>query len=112
LARVGVADDRDDGDRPVAPPRAVAFAVGVDIAEFALQRGDAVARPATVYLDLRLAGSAQADAAARTSRAARAAAAAPAGLAREVSPHAGHAGQAVFEQRDLDLEATFVGLGA
>ena len=93
LARVRVAGERD-----LRQVRALALgahhrARGLDVAQLAPQRRDAVAREAAVGLDLGLAGAAGADAAAEAGA-----------EALEVRPQAAHAREVVLELGELDLE--------
>ena len=86
FAGVGVADQR--GAELTRPPFALRGPLPGDDLELAAQVADAAADQATVRLQLRLAGSAEADAAAD---------------AREVRPHPLEARQHVLELRQLDL---------
>ena len=89
LARVGVADDgehRNVASVASAPPR---FALLAQLRELALQAAEAVARAPAVDLELRLAGSAAADAAGQPRQG-------------DVGP-LGEAGQPVAQLRQLDL---------
>ena len=93
LAGVRVAGQRD-----LRQVRAVALGPhrrprALDALEPPAQRRDPVARQAAVGLDLRLAGAAGREAAARD-----------AAQALEVGPQAAHAGEVVLELRELDLE--------
>ena len=63
LSGVRVADDRDDGDARAAALPAPRRAVGAQPIDAIFQMGDAIAHPAAIDLELRLARSAAADAA-------------------------------------------------
>ena len=89
LAGVRVAGERDARQPGALALGAHRLARALDLLQPAPQRGDAVAREAAVGLDLRLARSARADAAAET---------------LEVRPQAAHAREVVLELRELDLE--------
>ena len=98
LARVGVADQRDDRHAGPLARRALAGAVDADAFDLFLERADAGADQASVDLDLGLARStAHAD---------------TADLTFEVGPGARQTRQQVFQPRQVDLHAAFVGARA
>ena len=89
LADVRVAGERDCGGLRAAPRLAARVALAAELAEAPLEDRDPAPRQPAVRLELRLARSARADAAAQ---------------ALEVLPHPAHPRQVVLELRELDLE--------
>ena len=96
LARIGVAHDGHAGHEPPVTGARRGLALAAHALDALAQLADALADDPPVGLELCLAGTAGADAAAR---------------AREVRPEACQAGQLVLELRKLDLEAPLVGAG-
>ena len=94
LAGVGVADQRERGNRDLGALLAAGLALLFDLLESRGQRLDAFAEQAAVGFELRFAGTAIADAAAA--------------LALEVGPAAHQARGDVFELRELHFELAFV----
>ena len=97
FAGVRVAHERDEW--PVVAQAAFALDAPVfaHLGQFALEPGDAVLHAAAVDLELGFAGAACADAA---------------GLSREVTPHAGEAGEEVLELGEFDLQTALAGAGS
>ena len=89
LAGVGVADERDRRQRRALALGALHRARALDVLQAAAQHGDAVARQASIGLDLRLPRPPRAD---------------PAAEALEVRPQPAHAREVVLELGELDLE--------
>lgn len=98
LARIGIADQRDDRPGRLLPPLAMQPARALDLFELATQLGHAVADHPAVGLDLRFAGA--------TEKAEAAA------LALEMGPAAHQPSCLIIEMRQLDLQSSFGCRGA
>ena len=95
LAGVRVADDADGRDQPPVAPAGCRRPLPAHVLDALLHLGDPRSDDPPVGLELGLAGTPRADAAAR---------------ARQVRPHAGQPRQLVLELGELHLEPALVGL--
>jgi len=96
LAGVRIAGERDRGRLGAAPLLTADITLPAQLAQAVTEKRDAAPREAAIRFELRLAGAAGADTGAEATG--------TAAEALEVLPHAPHAGEVVFELRELDLE--------